>query len=69
MEKIDNVLDAFNNNLSSIDQLGKIGSDVSDILLGMLADLKKQNEKFSGFLPYKQKLDNILSQIENIKII
>lgn len=67
MEKIDNVLNGFLDNLNQIDQLGEIGSDVGNILLDMLNGLKNENEKMEAFLPYKRKLDNVISQVEKIK--
>ena len=67
MEKINNALETFKNNLKQIDQLSEIGSDAGDILLEMLNNLKKENEKMSAFIPYKQKLDVVINQIKNIK--
>ncbi len=67
MEKINNVLETFKNNLKQIDQLSEIGSDAGNILLEMLGNLKRENERMSAFLPYKQKLDIVIDQIRNIK--
>ncbi|MFA6974125.1 MAG: hypothetical protein WC238_05310 [Parcubacteria group bacterium] len=67
MEKIKNVLSVFEDNLKQVDQLGEIGSDVGNILLDMLENLKSDNEQMPAFLPYKQKLDNVIDQIKKLK--
>lgn len=67
MEKIEDVLRVFKDNLNQVDQLGKIGSDVGNILLGMLENLKRENEQLTAFLPYKQKLEIVINQIREIK--
>lgn len=67
MNKIEEVLNKFQQNLKHIDQLGEIGTDASDILLGILDSLKRENEFLDGFMPYKGKLDNAIEQVKTIK--
>lgn len=57
----------YSENVVAIDQISNIGSDVSEILLGFLEALKKENEKISGFALYKEKIDRVIQQIQSIK--
>jgi len=67
MKKIKDVLNKFEENLKSIDQLGEIGSDVGGILLEILTDLKYKNKDSEGFKPYKDNLDKAIEMVKNIK--
>lgn len=57
----------FIDNVNSVNSITNIGSDVADIVSGLLIGLKRDNEKISGFIPYKQKLDVVINQIKEIK--
>jgi len=67
MEEIKKVKDNFDKYNETIDELVDVGFDVGGLTLEMLKNLRKENEEFDGFIPYKQKLDNVIKQIENIK--
>ncbi|MCK4592833.1 hypothetical protein KAT63_05375 [Candidatus Parcubacteria bacterium] len=67
MEKIKEIKKNFDDYVKAIDQLVNIGSDVGKITLDILKDLKKQNKELKGFIPYKQKIDNTIRQIDDIK--
>lgn len=67
MEEIKRVKENFDKYNKTIDELVNIGFDISEITLEMLKNLKKENEEFTGFIPYKRKLDIVIKQIENIK--
>jgi hypothetical protein len=53
MEELEKIKKNFDDYIEAIDQLVDIGSDVGKITLDILTDLKKQNENFDGFKPYK----------------
>lgn len=67
MEKIQEVVEKFNSNLESIDQIATIGSDTGEIAIEYLNSLKRQNENAKGFLIYKGKLDIVIQQISQIR--
>lgn len=60
-------LNNFKNNISKIDKLVSIGSDVSDITVNLLEDLLKKYESIPGFLEFKSKLEQDINLIKNIK--
>ncbi|MFA4975194.1 MAG: hypothetical protein WC839_01345 [Candidatus Paceibacterota bacterium] len=61
------ILEKYRKNIESIDQITRIGSDVSKILLVLLKSLEKENEKIPGFILYKEKLERVIGEIEKIK--
>lgn len=67
MENIKKVKKNFDDYTKTVDQLINIGSYTGDIVLIMLKDLKKQNEEYETFKPYKDKLDVIIEQVKTIK--
>lgn len=64
---INEVKNIFIENLKTVDQIVETPSTVGTVAVDMLRALQKENEKLSGFIPYKQKLEEIISTIDKIK--
>lgn len=67
MLNINKEIDNFSKNLGAIDEINKFGDTLTDLTITLLEDLRQQNEEYNGFIPYKQKLDNVIEQIKGIK--
>lgn len=67
MNKIESIEKNFLESISLIDQVTNIGSDIADIVINLLNDLRRNNESLTGFIPYKEKLDIIIEQATKIK--
>lgn len=57
----------FKENLKMIDQIINIGSDVGDLVVSILIDLRKRYESLPAFIDYKKKLDSAIEIIKKIK--
>ncbi len=67
MKTLDEVKNNFQESLVMVGQIVNIGSDIGNLLVSMLEGLKKDNESFSAFLPYKEKLDRTIDVVKMIK--
>lgn len=67
MKNLDEVQKNFQDNLEMIRQIVNIGSDIGDLLVGMLTDLQKQNDSIPGFLPYKERIERTIGMVRMIK--
>ncbi len=67
MKTLDEVKNNFQESLVTVGQIVDIGSDVGDLLVGMLEGLKKENESLPAFIPYKEKLDRTIDVVKMIK--
>lgn len=67
METLEEVHSNFIQNLKMVEQIVNIGTDVGDLSVEFLEDLKKSHEDMEGFYDYKRKLERVISQIQNIK--
>ncbi len=67
MKNLSEVQENFQDNLKMVEQIVSIGSDVGNLLVGMLEDLKTQNESISGFLPYKEKIERTIGLVRMVK--
>lgn len=67
MKNLSEVQENFQDNLKMVEQIVNIGSDVGNLLVGMLEDLKEKNEPLSGFLPYKEKIERTIGMVKMIK--
>lgn len=67
MININKIRKNFSYNLNEIDKINKLGNDVIELTVDLLLSLKEQNEQLTAFVPYKEKLDNTISQIRNLK--
>ena len=67
MLNLDKEIKNFLKNLEDIDEINKFGDTLTDLTIDLLEDLKLQNNDFDGFIPYKNKLENVIKQITEIK--
>jgi len=64
---MEDIKEKFKDNLKMIDQIVNIGSDIGDLVVSLLDDLKKKYEQMPAFIEYKNKLDTLIGVINNLK--
>lgn len=67
IEDLKTIKDKFIENLKLVDQIVSIGTDIGNLVVEMLENLKKQYEIMPTFLEYKNKLNTTINTIRNIK--
>jgi len=67
MKRIDKLEKNYKSNVNEIDQINSIGTDIGEILVEMLNNLKTDYNSMPSFIPFKEKLDVVIEQIKNLK--